>query len=133
MLIHGTDGGHQAGVQESLHSFAELLRGTLGGTGNFRLQSLATSITGGAALRVERRKGRNRSLLGLSEDGIGNLVRLPLEDPKSGIHRALYQRLHFRGARIEFQERLLYSSLGILQHELVAAVGGAGGRRFELG
>src|SRR6266852_357276 len=53
MLIHGTDGSHQAGVQESLHSFAELLRGTLGGTGNFRLQSLATSITGGAALRVE--------------------------------------------------------------------------------
>src|SRR5437879_13825388 len=110
-----------------MQSCAESLRGTRGGTGNFRLHSLATSITGGAALRVERRKGRNRSLLGLSEDGIGNLVRLPLEDAKSGIHRALYQRLHFRGARIEFQERLLCYSLGIHQHELLAAVGRAGG------
>ena len=32
-----------------------MIRGTLGGTGNFGLQRLATSITGGAALRVGRK------------------------------------------------------------------------------
>src|SRR5258707_212519 len=38
MLIHGADGGHQTRVQESLHSFAELIRGTLGGAGDVGLQ-----------------------------------------------------------------------------------------------
>jgi len=53
--------------------------------------------------------------------------------PQGGIHRALHQRLHFRGARIEFQERLLRHGVGILQQELIAAVDKTGNGRFELG
>src|SRR6266404_1444840 len=60
------------------------------------------------------------------------LVRLPLECSQSGIHRALHQRLDFRGAGIELQERFLRHGLGILEHELIAAVCGAGRRSFEM-
>ena len=53
-------------------------------------------------------------------------VRLPLKCRERGIHSALHQRLHFRGARIDLHERFLRHRLSILQHKFVAAVRGTG-------
>ena len=48
--------------------------------------------------------------------------RLPPEFLQAGIHGTLHERLHFRRARIQLQERLLCQDLHILLHPFVAAV-----------
>jgi hypothetical protein len=53
MFIHGADSGHQTGVEESFHPFAELIGRTLGGASYFGFECQTPRFAGRTAFRIE--------------------------------------------------------------------------------